>query len=304
VDAVICVSHTCRENFILRTALNPAIVHVIPNAIDPCKFTPDPSFRPTDRIQIVVISRLVYRKGVDLLIGIIPVLCQTFPDVDFIIGGDGSKKLSLEEMVEREQLQDRVTFLGAVPHSHVRNVLVRGHIFLNCSLTESFCIALLEAASCGVYTVSTNVGGVPEVLPLDMIYLAEPRVSSLVVALECAIKRATNTTVPEQVQDPFLFHSRICKMYSWEDIANRTAKIYHDLMNRRENGLAPPLTLLQRLSRYNTIGDGYFAGWVACFCALTVHCWAVLVQWYQPVELIDVVPDLLITKDVMPCIDN
>jgi len=107
VDAAICVSNTCRENFLLRSALNPAIVHVIPNAIDASKFTPDPSKRPSNRIQIIVISRLVYRKGVDLLVGIIPLICQKFDDVDFIIGGDGSKRLMLEEMVEREQLQHR-----------------------------------------------------------------------------------------------------------------------------------------------------------------------------------------------------
>ncbi len=119
--------------------------------------------------------------------------------------------------------------VGAVPHHKVRDVLVRGHIFLNCSLTESFCIALLEgmfvstyfryyllfnthtttiqwnrirhffvymnegfqtivqplfaanvnyfayfplkysAASCGLFVVSTKVGGVPEVLPLLLI---------------------------------------------------------------------------------------------------------------------------------------
>jgi len=46
----------------------------------------------------------------------------------------------------------------------VPQVLVRGHIFLNCSLTESFCIALLEAASCGLFVVSCRVGGVPEVM--------------------------------------------------------------------------------------------------------------------------------------------
>ena len=36
----------------------------------------------------------------------------------------------------------------------LRNVLVRGRIFLNCSLTEAFCIAILEAASCGLLVVS------------------------------------------------------------------------------------------------------------------------------------------------------
>jgi phosphatidylinositol glycan class A protein len=43
-------------------------------------------------------------------------------------------------------------------------------------LTEAFGIGILEAACCGLYVVSTNVGGVPEVLPEDMIELAEPNV--------------------------------------------------------------------------------------------------------------------------------
>ena len=45
---------------------------------------------------------------------------------------------------------------------------------MNTSLTEAFCIAIIEAASCGLLCVSTNVGGVPEVLPPDMVYLSSP----------------------------------------------------------------------------------------------------------------------------------
>lgn len=52
--------------------------------------------------------------------------------------------------------------------------MVQGHIFLNTSLTESFCITIVEAASCGLRVVTTNVGGIPEVLPRDMVKLANP----------------------------------------------------------------------------------------------------------------------------------
>lgn len=40
----------------------------------------------------------------------------------FILGGDGPKRIVLEEVRERFQLQERVTLLGAVPHDNVRNV--------------------------------------------------------------------------------------------------------------------------------------------------------------------------------------
>ena len=84
-------------------------------------------------------------------------MCERYPDLHFIIGGDGPKRLLLEEMRERSQLHDRIEILGAVPHSRVRSVLVRGHIFLNCSLTESFCIAILEAARCDGLVVLRRV---------------------------------------------------------------------------------------------------------------------------------------------------
>jgi glycosyltransferase involved in cell wall biosynthesis len=48
-------------------------------------------------------------------------------------------------------------------------VLVRGQIYLNTSLTEAFGISIIEAASAGLFVVSTKVGGVPEILPEDMI---------------------------------------------------------------------------------------------------------------------------------------
>ena len=42
---------------------------------------------------------------------------------------------------------------------------VRGDIFINASLTEAFCMAIVEAAAAGLMVVSTAVGGVPEVHP-------------------------------------------------------------------------------------------------------------------------------------------
>ncbi|CDS36275.1 phosphatidylinositol [Echinococcus multilocularis] len=188
VDNFICVSHVAKENTVLRGGMEPERVYVIPNAIDPCAFTPDPARRDPNNITVVVVSRLVYRKGADLLAAIIPPLCSTFPNLRFIIGGDGPKRLALEEMRERHNLHFRVEMLGALPNHKVRDVLVRGDIFLNVSLTESFCIAIVEAASCGLLVVSTKVGGVPEVLPPHMIRLSPVSASGLASTLANAIE--------------------------------------------------------------------------------------------------------------------
>lgn len=71
------------------------------------------------------------------------------PKVDFLIGGDGPKRSLLEEVRTSLNLEDRIKLLGSLEHSQVRDVLTQGHIFLNTSLTEAYCMAIVEAASCG-----------------------------------------------------------------------------------------------------------------------------------------------------------
>lgn len=50
----------------------------------------------------------------------------------------------------------------------VATLQLQGHIFINASLTEAFCMAIVEAASVGLLVVSTRVGGVPEVSTLHL----------------------------------------------------------------------------------------------------------------------------------------
>jgi phosphatidylinositol glycan class A protein len=45
MDAAICVSNICKENLIQRAAVNPNDIHVIGNAVNTTKFTPDPGLR-------------------------------------------------------------------------------------------------------------------------------------------------------------------------------------------------------------------------------------------------------------------
>ncbi|XP_022227015.2 phosphatidylinositol N-acetylglucosaminyltransferase subunit A [Drosophila obscura] len=189
VNHAICVSHIGKENTVLRARMAKHRVSVIPNAVDTALFTPDIRQRPSDdTINIVVASRLVYRKGIDLLAGVIPRFKNTH-NVNFIIVGDGPKRDLLEEIREKTNMQDRVEMVGAVDHVKVRDVLVRGHIFVNTSLTEAYCMAIVEAASCGLQVVSTSVGGIPEVLPKSLILLAEPDIDAIHSAILVAIDR-------------------------------------------------------------------------------------------------------------------
>ncbi|KAG8849733.1 hypothetical protein FRB91_009664 [Serendipita sp. 411] len=161
-------------------------------------------------------------------------------------------------MREAYRLQDRITLLGAVNHHEVRDILVKGNIYLNTSLTESFGIGLLEAACTGCFIVSTRVGGVPEVLPKDMIEFAMPNEDDVVRALTKAIKIVTTGK-----HDPQQAHERVSDMYTWDDVACRTEKVYEDIMNKE------PVELWTRM--HKTLRVGPFAG-VIYLIILIVEC--------------------------------
>lgn len=278
---VICVSNVGKENTVLRAGVKPHLVSVIPNAVDTQLFTPGHNKNNSEKITIVVVSRLVYRKGVDLLLGIIPVVCQRYPNVHFLIGGDGPKRVDLEEIRENYQLQDRIMMLGMVEHKDVRNVLIRGEIFLNASLTEAFCMAIVEAAACGLQIVTTNVGGVPEVLPPEMVWLAEPSVTGLVQSIEAAL----NDRLQKKILEPEECHKRVTAMYRWSDVARRTEVVYKIVSKE------PIVTLKGRIKIIKD--QGRFSGPLFALVAIIMHflMW-VLNNWWLPEADIDKCPDL------------
>ena len=277
VGRVICVSNTSKENTVLRGALDPQNVHVIPNAILSDQFFPEAKIVESSSslpgcITVIVLCRLVYRKGIDLLIDVIPEICSKFPRVNFLIAGEGPKKVELEQMRELHRLHERVQMIGSVPAESVRSVLVKGQIFLNTSLTEAFCMAIVEAAACGLYVVSTAVGGIPEVLPDHMISLAEPNSKALIRVLTDAIESLLNGQI-----DTSEFHPQVASMYSWTDVTFRTVVVYQSLLNSPEHTDTP---LIERLRR--VWGCGAIAGKFLCIAMVWNHFFYLILETFYP----------------------
>lgn len=69
--------------------------------------------------------------------------------------------------------------------------------------------------------VSTRVGGIPEVLPNDLITLCEPTVRLLCAGLEAVIAQHRSGSVPS----PASVHARVRSLYTWRNVAERTEKV-------------------------------------------------------------------------------
>ncbi|CAJ0585886.1 unnamed protein product, partial [Mesorhabditis spiculigera] len=275
VDRYICVSYTSKENTALRARLDPQRVSTIPNAIETKFFYPDRKQFYENPTTIVFLGRLAYRKGADLLCEVIPSVCSQHPNVQFVIGGDGPKRVELEEMREKYGLHERVKMLGMLPHNKVRGVLVQGQIFINTSLTEAFCMSIVEAASCGLHVVSTKVGGVPEVLPDEFVSLEHPVPKLLAKAL-CEAVRMREAG---QLMDPDEKHKQVQKMYQWKDVAERTEIVYREATKDQVN------TWTERLRRYMNLEIWWGLMW--CWGSLMCFSVALFMDFWAPREVGD-----------------
>lgn len=218
----------------------------------------------------------------------------------FIIAGSGPKAIDLEQMIERNVLQDRVELLGPVRHEEVRDVMVRGHIYLHPSLTEAFGTVIVEAASCGLYVVCTQVGGIPEVLPEHMTVFAKPEEDDLVEKTGKAIAALRANKVRTE-----RFHDQVKMMYSWTDVAQRTERVYDGISGvlseaefygydaadaaswsaTRGRAGVQSFALIDRLKRY--YGCGIWAGKLFCLCVVVDYLLFLLLEMVAPRDKID-----------------
>jgi phosphatidylinositol glycan class A protein len=292
------------------------MVSVIPNAVVAENFRPLSQNSDTtdgrargmpigaeDVITVIVIQRLYYNKGTDLLVAAIPPILAAHRNVRFLIAGNGPKAIDLEQMIERNVLQDRVVMIGPVRHEEVRDVMVQGHVYLCPSLTEAFGTVIVEAASCGLYVVATRVGGIPEVLPNHMIEFAAPEEDEIVEATGRAIEKLRAGVVR-----PELFHNQVKLMYSWADVAQRTERVYDGISGvvshkefyqgagsaaawspTRSRASVTSFALIERLKRY--YGCGIWAGKLFCVCVVVDYLLYLILELFAPRSRIDICKD-------------
>jgi len=94
-----------RENYILGHKVPLERTIVIPNALDASFFQPkkilDEYYKEEGKIRIVVLCRMCYKKGMDLLIQILPVICKKYENLEFLLAGDGSKVSLIKEIAKQ-----------------------------------------------------------------------------------------------------------------------------------------------------------------------------------------------------------
>ena len=136
---------------------------IIPNFVDLQRFR----FRQRDRLapRLLVNRSLEPLYNVRMAIDAYAILRKTHPEASLDVVGSGSEETALRRWVSEQGLKD-VHFHGAVPNEEMPRYLDEAEVLLNPSNADNMPISLLEAFAAGVPVVTTNVGGIPDLVGL------------------------------------------------------------------------------------------------------------------------------------------
>jgi glycosyltransferase involved in cell wall biosynthesis len=191
-------------------------VSVVPNAVDVDLFgkTQDPTVLASLKKQfnkkdgdvfLITTSRLVVKNAVGYVVSSLTLLPS---NVKFLILGQGYEETKIREQVRVLNLEERVNFLGYVPHKDMPKYLQIADIFIRPSLSEGLGNSFLEAMSAGLPIIGTPVGGI-----LDFLIDGE-------TGLFCEV--ANPKSIAEQIK----------KYMSDQDLRNKIIKNGRDLVNQ------------------------------------------------------------------------
>jgi glycosyltransferase involved in cell wall biosynthesis len=166
---LVAVSDEIKGSLASRMPLSKGKIQVIYNGVDTERFRPFVSSDeatqiarryslPEDSFIIGSVGRLEPVKNLAMLLHAFAHLMQTGArDAHLILVGEGSERHQLEQMADDLGLAGHISFLGMQYNIH--EIVPLFDVFVLSSLSEGTSISLLEAQSCGVPAVVTNVGG-------------------------------------------------------------------------------------------------------------------------------------------------
>ncbi len=232
---IVCCSHFMKDEVQRAFYCPPDKVVVIPNGVDPTKFRrlrdeALAEFRagfalPYEQL-IVTVGRVVYEKGVQVLVQAMPEILAKWPNAKAVVTGAGYYLDDLKSLSDQLKLGPKMLFTGFLPE-HIRDrLLAVADVVALPSLYEPFGIAALEAMAAGAPLVVSDVGGFGEIVRhLDngiTIYPNSP--SSLAWGI-----LETLAHPDEARRRAAVALAEIDTIYNWRSIARRTVGLYQEV---------------------------------------------------------------------------
>jgi D-inositol-3-phosphate glycosyltransferase len=189
-----------------------------------------------DEKVILFTGRLERLKGVEILVHALAAILDSRTERDvrlLVLGADssngileagvhGGERARLEALAVEIGVDDRVDFLGTVPHQDLPAYYSLADVCAVPSYSESFGMVAIEAEACGTPVVASRIGGLRQLVLDGITGVTVP--SHEPVAWAAALRRVIDDPAAREVLGSAA--RRLAKAYSWETSADLLLEAY------------------------------------------------------------------------------
>ena len=231
---LIAVSDDLKQFLVSNIGINKRQLDVLPNGVDIDKFKPSESIRNETRSALGIkeghtligaVGNLYPVKGHKFLIDAAALVCAKYPKTIFIIAGRGGLEDDLKKQAVRLGLENNILFLGY--REDVDRLLQAMDVFVMSSLSEGLPVSILEAMASRTLIVSTDVGGISEVIKHKSTgYLVEPKSS------ESLARSLIESIQEKEIKSEILNNAfeLVASNHSLSKMLSEYSKLYNRLM--------------------------------------------------------------------------
>lgn len=232
-DKVIAVSPKMAE-LARQYGAEAAKLKVIYNGVDPL-----PKSKLPTKIQQLIqgkrvllsVSRLVESKGIQINLQAMGRLMHQFPDLVYIIVGDGPYRQRLEQLTHSLGLENRVIYAGQQPREQIGAYYASSHLFSLPSRDESFGIVYLEAMAAGLPVIATIGEGIAPLISKQVGRLvSHGDIPALTASISELLEPQLANTLGEEGK-------RVAAKFSWQENAVAVLELYRNTLSSPVPGL-------------------------------------------------------------------
>ena len=162
IKNIITPSHSSKEGIIEEFDCSKDAVTVINNGLDTDEFSPIESVTPDPFRLITTASADVPLKGLDYSLRALKLLKKEFPKIHLIVIGKIKQGGHTERLIRKLNISDSVFFKSNLSKNDIKELYASSSIAIVSSLYEGFGYPVIEAMSCEIPLIATNVSSIPE----------------------------------------------------------------------------------------------------------------------------------------------
>ena len=220
IKRIITPSISSRDGIIDEFKCNKENISVINNGLDTNEFAPIENFSRNKYRLITTASADVPLKGLDYTLKALKILKNEFSKIHLIIIGKIKKNGHTERFIKKLNLEENVIFKSNLSKLEIKELYASSSIAIVSSLYEGFGYPVIEAMSCEIPLIATNVSAIPE-LTSNYAKLIEPKNSKMI---SNSVKEIFSN-YPEYIEIAKKGRQHVIQNFNWIKITEEYEKV-------------------------------------------------------------------------------